>query len=109
MNALKDVWLPAADREYEALLRRTRDIGADAGDLFCIFEKAVRTGTRDLGPSSDVCGSAALYIRYERRVMMCFAVCGKRIAIVKWAEIGSEAQQRRELDEARIRAAQLFP
>ncbi len=105
----KDVWLPAADKEYEALLKRTRDIGADAGDLFCIFEKVVRTGTRDLRPSSDVCGSAALYVRYEGRVMMCFALCGKQIAIVKWAEMGSEAQQRRELDEARTRAAQLFP
>jgi hypothetical protein len=109
MNALKDVWLPAADQEYEALLKRTRDIGVDAGDLFCIFEKAVRMGTRDLGPSSELCGSAALYIRYAGRVMMCFAVCGKRIAIVKWAEMYGEARQRRELDEARTRAAQIFP
>ena len=109
MNVLKDVWLPAADKEYEALLKRTRDIGADAGDLFCIFEKAVRHGAKDLGPSNSVCGSAALYVRYEGRVMMCFAVCGKQIAIVKWAETGNEAQQRRELDEARTRAAQLFP
>jgi hypothetical protein len=109
MNALKDVWLPAADKEYEALLKRTRDIGADAGDLFCIFEKAVRRGARELGPASEVCGSAGLYIRHEGRVMMCFAVCGKQIAIVKWAEMGSEAQQRRELDEAKARAAQLFP
>lgn len=36
MNALKDVWLPSADEEYEALLKRTRDIGADAGDLLRI-------------------------------------------------------------------------
>jgi hypothetical protein len=109
MNALKDEWLPAVDREFEALLRRTRDIGANAGDLFCIFEKAVRKGVRDFGPSSAVCGSGALYVRYEGQVLMCFAVCGKRIAIVKWAELGNEAQQRRELDDAKARATQLFP
>jgi hypothetical protein len=109
MNTLKDVWLQAADKEYEALLKRTRDVGAEAGDLFCIFEKAVRKGTRDFGPSSDVCGSAAFYVRYAGRVMMCFAVCGKQIAIVKWAEMGGETQQRRELEEAKARAAQLFP
>jgi hypothetical protein len=109
LNTLRDVWLPAADQEFEVLIGRTRNIGADTGDLFCVFEKAVRKGAQELGPPSDVCGSAGLYIRYEGRVMMCFAVCGKQIAIVKWAEMGSEAQQRRELEEARTRAAQLFP
>jgi hypothetical protein len=109
MNALKDLWLPSADKEYEALLKCSRDIGADAGDLFCIFERAVRTGSRELGPASEVCGSAGLYVRYEGRVMMCFAVCGKQIAIVKWAEMGNEAQQRRALGEAKQRTEQLFP
>lgn len=109
MNALKDIWLPAADREYDALITRTRDIGADVGDLFCIFAKVVSKGTAWLGPSSEVCGSADLYVMYEKRVMMCFAVCGKQVAIVKWAVTGSEAQQRRELDEAKARAGELFP
>jgi len=109
VNALKDVWLAAADREYDTLITRTRDIGADVGDLFCIFAKVVSKGAAWLGPSSQVCGSADLYVMYGKKVMMCFAVCRRQVAIVKWAQMGSEPQQRRELDEAKRRAAQLFP
>jgi hypothetical protein len=109
MNALEDVWLSAADKEYDALLRRDRGIGADVGDLFCVFASVVRRGAVGLGPSSEVCGSSDLYIRHRGRVMMCFALCGGRVAIVKWAELGTEAQQRRALDEAKTRAMQLFP
>jgi hypothetical protein len=42
-------------------------------------------------------------------VLLCFAVSGGEIAIVKWAEIGTEYEQQQDLEEAKRRAARLFP
>jgi hypothetical protein len=108
-NVLEDLWLPQVEAEYDALLHRNRDICADVGNLFRVFEKVVHDGVEGLGQPLGRFGSAALYVMYARRVLICFAVCRYQVAIVKWATIGTEYQQQQALDEAKARAASLFP
>jgi len=108
-NALRDRWLPEVEAEFDALLHRSRSVCASVGNLFRAFERVVSDGVDGLGPSLGRFGSADVYVMYAEPVLLCFAVSGGDIAIVKWAEIGTEYQQQQDLDEAKRRAARLFP
>lgn len=108
-NALRDRWLPEVEAEYDALLDRDRGVCASVGNLFRAFEKVVCDGVDGLGPSLGHFGSADVYVVYAEPVLLCFAVSGGEIAIVKWAEIGTEYEQQQDLDEAKRRAVRLFP
>ena len=108
-NALRDLWLPEVEAEFDALLHRNRSVCASVGNLFRAFEKVVTDGVDGLGPSLGHFGSADVYVMYAGPVLLCFAVSGGDVAIVKWAEIGTDYEQQQDLDEAKQRAAQRFP
>lgn len=108
-NALRDRWLPEVEAEFDTLLHRNRSVCARVGNLFRVFEKVVSDGVDGLGPSLGRFGSADVYVIYAEPVLLCFAVSGGDIAIVKWAEIGTEYEQQQDLEEAKRRAARLFP
>lgn len=108
-NALRDRWLPEVEAEFEALLHRNRSVCASVGNLFRAFEKVVSDGVDGLGPSLGRVGSADVYVIYAAPVLLCFAVRGGEVAIVKWTEIGTEYEQQQDLEEAKRRAARLFP
>jgi hypothetical protein len=108
-NALRDRWLPEVEAEFDALLHRSRSVCARVGNLFRAFEKVVSDGVDGLGQPLGRFGSADVYVMYAEPVLLCFAVSGREIAIVKWAEIGTEYKQQQDLEEAKRRAARLFP
>jgi hypothetical protein len=108
-NALRDRWLPEVETEFDALLQRNRSVAASVGNLFRAFEKVVSDGVDGLGTSLGRFGSADLYVMYAGPVLLCFAVRGGEIAIVRWAEVGTEYEQQQDLEEAKRRTARLFP
>ena len=70
-----------------------------AGTCFCVPD------WREI----DRGGSASLYVMYARRALMFFAVSGPQVAIVKWATVGTEYEQRQARAQAIERAKRLLP
>jgi hypothetical protein len=107
--SLADVWLPEVEAEYFALLKLSRDVGVDVGNQFRAFERLLEIGLDAAWRPIDSAGSADIYVMYGGSVLMFFAICGSQLAIVKWTTLGTPYEQTLAREEARQRAAALFP
>jgi hypothetical protein len=108
-QVLEVIWLPAVEAEYRALLRESRDVGADVGSQFGEFVQLTQQWNRRDWHAVSPVGSAYLYGLYGIHATMFFAVCEPKAAVVKWAVTGTEHEQSVARDEAVKRTLNLFP
>src|SRR5882762_1665667 len=94
IKPLQDVWLPEVEAEYFALLSMSRDVGVDVGNQFRAFERVVERGVDAAWRPIDYVGAADLFVMSARSALMFFAISGSRVAIVKWAPMGTEYEQK---------------
>jgi hypothetical protein len=94
------VWPDEIDAELAAVCEHSRATAVEAGDLFARFRQLLRHGLGDRRPFAREPG-LAVYAIYARRVMMCVAVLGEAMALVKLAVIDRPA------DDATARAVSL--
>jgi hypothetical protein len=108
-EVLEVIWLPEVEKEYFHLLRTSRDDGAEVGNQICEFLQLARNwNDKDWRPIEPV-GSADLYGLYGRYTTMFFAISKPKVAVVKWAIVGTEYQQALARDEAKQRTLIEFP
>ena len=108
-QVLEVIWLPEVKAEFRALLRESRDVGADVGSQFGEFLGLTRRWDAREWGSIGPFGSAYLYGLYGIHATMFFAVCEPKAAVVKWAVTGTEYEQSLARDEAVKRALKEFP